>query len=399
MNVPVTGAAPLRVGLVCPMPQERWFSIELAAEMLVAEFRAHHWGELRAETIRPGMARRLGAVPGLGGRRAALNADRLLNRFWDYPRRLRRVAGAYDLFHLVEHSYGQLARVLPPRRTVVTCHDLDTFRPVLEPARDPRPAWYRAMVERQMTALRTAARVICVSQAVASELDGFGVVPRGRVRVVPNGIDAACSPAPDSVADAAAATLLGPARADEPELLHVGSTVARKRIDVLLRVLASVRTRLPGARLVRVGGELEPEQAALATALGVGGGVVSLPFLDRATLAAVYRRAALVLQPSEAEGFGLPVAEGLACGTPVVASDLTVLREVAGPAAEYRPVGDVAAWSEAVLGLLAERRADPPRWAARQAASAARGGSFSWRAHAAGVARVYREVAGGAVPG
>ena len=72
------------------------------------------------------------------------------------------------------------------------------------------------------------------------------------------------------------------------------------------------------------------------------------PFLRPAdrTLAAVYRRAALVLQPSEAEGFGLPVAEALACGTPVLASDLAVLREVGGEAAVYRAVGDVPAWSD-----------------------------------------------------
>ena len=61
--------------------------------------------------------------------------------------------------------------------------------------------------------------------------------------------------------------------------------------------------------------------------------IVVLPFVDRATLAAVYRRAALALLPSEREGFGLPLVEALACGTPVVASDIPVLREVGGDAA------------------------------------------------------------------
>ena len=66
-----------------------------------------------------------------------------------------------------------------------------------------------------------------------------------------------------------------------------------------------------------------------------------LPFLDRATLAAVYRRSALVLLPSEREGFGLPVLEALACGTPVVASDIDALREVGGDAVRYCPAEDV----------------------------------------------------------
>ncbi len=81
---------------------------------------------------------------------------------------------------------------------------------------------------------------------------------------------------------------------------------------------------------------------------------------DRATLAAVYRRAALAFQPSDAEGFGLPVAEALACGTPVLASDIPVLREVGGAAASYAPVGDADAWSEAALALLDPTRRDGP---------------------------------------
>ena len=68
-----------------------------------------------------------------------------------------------------------------------------------------------------------------------------------------------------------------------------------------------------------------------------------LPFVDRRVLAAVYRRVALLLQTSDREGFGLPVAEAMTCGTPVVASDLPALREVGGPAATYCPVGDVDA--------------------------------------------------------
>ena len=78
--------------------------------------------------------------------------------------------------------------------------------------------------------------------------------------------------------------------------------------------------------------------------LGFGDAIVVLPALDRSTLAAVYRRCALLLMPSEREGFGLPVLEALACGTPVVASDAPALREVGGYAAAYCPVDDLEAW-------------------------------------------------------
>src|SRR5262249_37885404 len=155
------------------------------------------------------------------------------------------------------------------------------------------------------------------------------------------------------LADAEAARLLGPADpAAPPLLLHVGTNIPRKRVDVLLDVAAAVRRSLPGARLVKVGGALPPDLARRAESLGLAGGVVELPFLDWPTLAAVYRRASLVLLPSEAEGFGLPAAEALACGVPMLASDLPALREVGGDVPVYRPVGDVASWAAAALTLL-----------------------------------------------
>ena len=83
---------------------------------------------------------------------------------------------------------------------------------------------------------------------------------------------------------------------------------------------------------------LPKELARQARSLGLADAILTLPYFDprshrdRATLAAIYRRASLVLVPSEAEGFGLPVAEALACGVPLLASDIPVLREVGGDA-------------------------------------------------------------------
>ena len=159
-------------------------------------------------------------------------------------------------------------------------------------------------------------------------------VAAGRTSVVLNGPHPSCTPAAEPAADVEAARLLGPA-GRTTELLHVGSTIARKRIDVLLRVIAAVRRERKDVRLMRVGGPFTAEQRALVARARPRRVIVVLPFLDRSTLAAVYRRSALVLLPSEREGFGLPVLEALACGTPVVASDIEALREVGGDAATY----------------------------------------------------------------
>jgi glycosyltransferase involved in cell wall biosynthesis len=193
------------------------------------------------------------------------------------------------------------------------------------------------------------------------------------------------------MADLEAARLLGPRKGID--LLHVGSTIPRKRIDVLLDVFAAVRAQRPGTRLIRVGGPFTAEQRVYARELGVLDSIVVLPFVDRATLAAVYRRAAVTLLPSEREGFGLPLVESLAGGTPMVATDIPVLREIGGQAVTYAPLGDIAAWRDSVVKLLAEREQAPERWRLRKIAGVARAAEFSWSHYATRVVEIYCAIA------
>ena len=177
------------------------------------------------------------------------------------------------------------------------------------------------------------------------------------------------------------------------DLLHVGSTIPRKRIDVLLDVFAAIHRWHPEARLLRAGGPMTPAQRQQAARLGVADAIVELPFLDRRHLAAVYRRAALVLQTSEREGFGLPVAEALACGTPVIATDLPALREAGGIAATYCRAGDLDAWTAAAEILLEERAEMTLAWTTRRIEALAHSQRFSLDAHVRGILAVYRDVA------
>jgi glycosyltransferase involved in cell wall biosynthesis len=176
----------------------------------------------------------------------------------------------------------------------------------------------------------------------------------------------------------------------------VGSTIPRKRLDLLLEVFARVAARYPAARLVRVGGPFTPEQDALAARLGIAGRVLVLPFLPRGTLQAVYRRSALLLLTSDREGFGLPVVEAMAAGLPVLARGLPVLREVAGAAAVFVDSTDPREWAQAAGLLLHERDSSPEAWSARCEAARARAHQFSWQAYAAQMARLYATVAASA---
>jgi glycosyltransferase involved in cell wall biosynthesis len=386
----------VRVAICGDFLEEEWPSMDRVADMLIAELQHGH-ADVEPTAVRPPFVRRAtraGKSPSSG---IPFSFDRLANRLWDYPRHARSVAGAYDAYHVIDHSYAQLVHRLPAERTVVTCHDLDTFRSVLYPDQDVRSAPFKLMTRHILSGLQRAGRITCDTAAVRDEILSLGLVPAERLIVVPVGVSQTYSTQCDADADRVAARLT----ASTPgaiELLHIGSTIPRKRIDVLLDTFAAARVSHPRLHLVRAGGQFTPEQRQRVHDLGLGESITELQLLDERTLAAIYRRAALVVQPSEREGFGLPLIEAMACGTPVIASDIPALREVGGAAAEFRAVGDVNGWTHGVTALLDERRADPERWKIRRARGCERARSFSWTAFADGLARVYRELAASPMP-
>jgi glycosyltransferase involved in cell wall biosynthesis len=114
-------------------------------------------------------------------------------------------------------------------------------------------------------------------------------------------------------------------------------------------------------------------------------------------LAALYRRAAAVLLPSDREGFGLPLVEALKSGAPVVASDIGVLREVGADAAVYFSAGNADALAQSIEALLRERM-DVERSRARRAKGIARAQQFSWGTFAAHLAAIYHELHAAGAP-
>ncbi len=374
-----------RLALMMDPREEGWPSMDLVGEALL-EGLASHPTEVSAVSVRPPMPRVARRVPRLGTRNAAFNADRLLTRFGLYPGRALLARGHYDAFHVVDHTYSQLVHALPTGRTGVYCHDLDAFRSVLEPQREPRPAWFRLMARAQLAGLERAALVFHSTQAVRSQLLAHGVVDPSRLVWAPYGVSPEYRPEP--VPGDRSAELLAPL-GGQPYLLHVGSAIPRKRLDVLFAVFAALRARHPDLRLVQQGGALSPTQRAQVEALGIGDALLQPPRQERPTLAGLYRRARAVLVTSDMEGFGLPVIEALACGAPVVASDLPVLREVGADACAYCPVGEVPTWVETVDALLTGGQPPPPR-----EARLARAARFTWAAHARTVLEAYLRLPG-----
>ena len=355
--------------------------MEFVAEMLLVHLQKEHADRYEALALRPRFFGLFESVPGLPAQKA-WNADRLVTRFLTYPTQLAAARRGYRLFHVADHSYAQVAHVLPPERTGVYCHDLDAFACLLRP-NGTVAAWRKAMARAQLRGLQRAAVVFYSTEQVRQQIERAGLLDPARLVLAPYGV------APDFFSDEGAGELPQGALPDRPFLLHVGSSVPRKRLDVLFRVFAAVRRKFPELVLVQQGARLLQHQRDLLADLGIANAIVQPPRLSRPALAALYHRAELVLLTSEREGFGLPILEALAGGAAVVASDIAPFREVAADAVSYCPVGDVERWSETIVSLL-ERPELRPLPEIRKGVAQ----RYTWTAHAATIADAYASLAG-----
>ena len=300
-------------------------------------------GLLGALTGRPGVEL-VGLEAGGTGRLASLRRDGL----W-YPFRLGRASARLDVLHCTTFR----APVSPRAPLVVTVHDLAVLRHA-----SAFPRWHRTTGALALrSGVRAAEAIVAESALTRYELVSLLDVPVDRIRVVPNGVD------PVFTTD-------GP-RAEGDYVLAVGTLEPRKNLAAAVEA-----ARLAGVEL-RVAG-----------AAGWGGvaaeGWVGEPSDEE--LAALMRGARCLVYPSLYEGFGLPVLEAMACGTPVVTSRGGATEEIAAGAAvlvDPRYPASVAAGIEEE-----ERRRDELAEIGR-----ARASMFTWRRAADLVEDLWRELA------
>ncbi|MGR3630879.1 MAG: glycosyltransferase family 4 protein [Limimaricola soesokkakensis] len=253
-------------------------------------------------------------------------------------------------------------------RQVVMMHDAQAFR---QPESYSRAfvRWYGTM---QPMLGRRAAMVLTVSEHARADLERFGVVPKGKARVVPNGADHVLRLAPDT--ETLKRHGLEPGRF----LLALGSLAPHKNLAMLVRA-ARARSDRSIPLVIAGGGD--------AGVFADGGitpseDVRMLGRVSDAELRALYDNATALAFPSITEGFGLPPAEAMFCGCPVIASTGGAVPEVCGEAALSLDPNDADGWRAAM-----ERVCAAPELRSRLAqAGRARVQRFTWKAAAATLA-------------
>lgn len=247
-------------------------------------------------------------------------------------------------------------------RLLLTLHDLIYYRQRTPPAEFGAPirllwrlfhlAWWP-----QRLLLNRADEVVTVSQTTARSIARHRLTRRP-VTVVPNAAD----PAPDP------SRLPASEAAESKALVYMGSFMPYKGVEVLARA-----AELLPDHTLHLMSKINTEQRERLVALAPHAQLVFHDGADDETYRRVLRGATALVSASRDEGFGIPLVEAMAVGTPVVVTDIPVFREVAGEAGSYVPIGDAAGFARAIRALDA-----PQVWMARSAAARLRAATYSW---------------------
>jgi glycosyltransferase involved in cell wall biosynthesis len=294
---------------------------------------------------------------------------------------LRALRLGADIVHIPGGTPGPLAS---PMKMVMTVHDLaPTRHPELLPHARSRWYWGR-MVPR---AARRADAVLVPSAATKRDAVALAGIPETRIHVAHWGVPLDLGGTANLPTPAELRATYG---LPEVYVLYVGTIDRRKDYRTLLGAVCRLdpEVHLVVAGTIIAGRTDFPDTVAR---LGLGRRVIVLGYVPEPDLPALYRGAAVFVYPSFYEGFGLPVLEAMACGTPVVAYRTTSLPEVAGDAAILLepPVAP-----ETLAGAITRLTRDGDLRRCLVERGLARAATFDWRTTAAVTARVYESLAG-----
>lgn len=262
--------------------------------------------------------------------------------WWEYYG-VRRVPRHVNVLHIpfMAHPEGRLS--VP---SVVTVHDLipyrlDAYRKSVKEQR------YFSHIQRAMPYVD---RLVAISQATYSDLAEFFPSLIAKTVVIPNGVHHHYFEEIPIEEVGLVARRYGLRR--RPRVLYAGGYDERKNVGTLIQAMRGVFAMHSGGELVLVGAKDNLSIRRQVQDQGIESRVVVTPFVSRADLVALYNGADVFVYPSRFEGFGLPPAQALAVGIPVVASDIPPIREVVGEYGTLVNPNSVEDWVDAINQVL-----------------------------------------------
>ena len=307
-------------------------------------------------------------------------------RYWRYPATLKQEQA--DIYHIIDHSDGHIAYWLKSCNKVVvaTCHDLINFiYPENIQDQASVPSISMGVWKFAVKGIRQADRVIAVSKNTANDVMRLLQVPSNQLSVIPDAVESFFRPLPKEQVSVFRQEL-----GFTPEsfcLLNVGSSHPRKNVLTVLKVLAQLKSQGRWVHLWKTGADFSAEQKTFIQQQNLEDLVTYLGKPDKATLVKIYNAADILVAPSLYEGFGMTIIEAMACGTPVITSNVTSLPEVVGNAGILVAPLDVSAIAKAVCYL----QDDSNERELMVKRGLQRASSFTWEKTAEEIAMIYEK--------
>ncbi|WP_242036864.1 glycosyltransferase family 1 protein [Leptolyngbya sp. FACHB-321] len=281
------------------------------------------------------------------GKSWLVGLQKYYQRYWSFPSTVRQQD--VDLFHIIDHSDGHLAYWLQGahKPIVVTCHDLINFlQPENISDQAKLPLLSAAVWKYAVKGIRHADHIVTVSAHTAKDVIRLMTVEAERLTVAPNAVEALFQPLPPS--EFAWVRQQQQISSETTCLLNVGSNHPRKNVAAVLSALNTLKDQGVSVHLFKTGADFTAEQKTFIQSHNLKSFVTYLGKPDKTALIQIYNAADILVAPSLYEGFGMTILEAMACGTPVVTSNVTSLPEVAGDAAIVVAPNDIAAIVQAV---------------------------------------------------
>ena len=366
----------MRIAIARTMPE---FSMDVYAEGLVSGLRAVRPDWEIVELFPHPIDRK--------SRSSWVRVRKYYERFWNFPRCLTQQNT--DIVHIVEAADAHMVYWLrkTAKRTVVTCHDLiNYFYSDNRVASVQLPLVSHQMWLHAIRGMRYADRVVAVSAATAKDTVQILNLEPTRISVVPNAVEAVFQPLSENQVQS-----IRQKYAIQPStlcLLNVGSDHRRKNLLNILQSLAVLQQVGLSFVFWKVGSDFTVEQKELIQHLQLEQIVRYWGKPDRATLVELYNAADLLVSPSLFEGFGMTLLEAMACGTPVITSNVSSMPEVVGDSGMLVDPNSPQAIADAVLHLYK----NPTLYTDLVEKGLARVKPFTWQNTAEQVATIYEKL-------